>query len=267
MQSVSLCDEVRVEEKFGSEHSFEFSTNGDFEIKGKTLEERAAEAFFAETGIPMPCLKVSVKKMVPAYAGLGGGSADVAALLTSLKARWCPQMPDQRLEEIGAMVGSDMPFCIRGGTALSTGRGEILTDMPSMPDCGLVICRPDFGIPTGELFAKVDERERQLIHPQTEKAIRCLQENDLRGLASCLGNVFEQVLPEAAKDVIDRIKQELLESGAMASSMSGSGSAVFGIFDSEVAARQACREMKYRGWKTVFACRPVVRGKHLEAIP
>ena len=156
MQTVSLCDTVTVEE---TAEGFSLHTNGDFIPAGKkTLEQRAAEAFFTTAGQRMPGLSVTLEKRTPAYAGLGGGSADVAALLHILRDHWCPEMPGELLERIGGTVGSDMPFCVRGGTALAEGRGEVLTDLPELPDCTLVICKPDLGIPTAELFARVRGR-------------------------------------------------------------------------------------------------------------
>ena len=153
MQTVSLCDTVTVMEEA---NGFILRTDGDFIPAGKkTLEQRAAEAFFTAVGRPMPGLSVMLEKRTPAYAGLGGGSADVAALLRILGDVWCPEMPGEELERIGFTVGSDMPFCVRGGTALAEGRGEILTDLPPLPDCTFVLCKPDFGIPTPELFARV----------------------------------------------------------------------------------------------------------------
>ena len=154
MQTVSLCDSVELSE--GGE-GFTLSMAGFAPPEGrKTLEQRAAEAFFARLGRAMPPLTVAITKRTPAYAGLGGGSADVAALLRILRDRYAPEMEDTTLESIGAEVGSDMPFCLRGGTALAAGRGEILTDLPPLPDCWIVLCKPPFPIPTPMLFARAD---------------------------------------------------------------------------------------------------------------
>ena len=132
MQTISLCDTVSVEETAAG---FELRTDGDFIPAGKkTLEQRAAEAFFEAAGLPMPGLRVTLEKVTPAYAGLGGGSADVAALLRILRDNYAPEMSTEELERIGFTVGSDMPFCVRGGTALAEGRGEVLTDLPPLPD-------------------------------------------------------------------------------------------------------------------------------------
>ena len=144
MQSVSLCDTVTVEE---TGIGFALLADGFTVPAGKSsLEQQAAEAFFAAVGRPMPPLTVHLEKTTPAYAGLGGGSADVAALLRCLRRQYAPEMPVEQLRAIGLTVGSDMPFCVSGGTALAEGRGERLTALPALPDCWIVLCKPEFGI-------------------------------------------------------------------------------------------------------------------------
>ena len=235
MQTVSLCDSVELAE--GGE-GFTLSMAGFAPPEGrKTLEQRAAEAFFARLGRAMPPLTVRIAKRTPAYAGLGGGSADVAALLRILRDRYAPKMEDAALEAIGAEVGSDMPFCLRGGTALAEGRGEILTDLPPLPDCWIVLCKPPFPIPTPMLFARADSvaiRHRPDI-PGMRKA---LENGDLEGVAGRLGNVFEEVLPPECGAVF-AIRDALLAAGALGAGMSGSGPTVFGIFREEGLARAA----------------------------
>lgn len=252
MQAVSLCDAVSVEEREGG---FALHTDGDFIPEDKkTLEQRAAEAFFAAIGRPMPGLSVTLKKRTPAYAGLGGGSADVAALLRILRDVYCPEMSGAELESIGFAVGSDMPFCVRGGTALAEGRGEILTDLHPLPDCVLVICKPDFGIPTPSLFALVDGEEPTR-RPDIGGMVAALKVGDLNGVASRLGNVFEEILPEAYQEVFV-IKRRLLELGALNAAMSGSGPAVFGVFRNWETARQAAEILK-RVYAQTFLAEPV----------
>ena len=249
MQTISLCDAVTVRE---TGEGFTLHTGGDFIPAGKkTLEQRAAEAFFAETGQPVPGLEVTLEKRTPAYAGLGGGSADVAALLRILRDRHCPAMPTEQLERIGFAIGSDMPFCVRGGTALAEGRGEVLTDLPPLPDCWLVLCKPAFGIPTPSLFALVDggELERR---PDIDGMMNALRAGDLDGVAARLGNVFEEVLPGEYREVFD-IKRRLLDLGALNAAMSGSGPTVFGLFRERETAAKAAEALKARYSQTYLA--------------
>ena len=249
MQTISLCDTVTVEE---TESGFVLETDGDFIPAGKkTLEQQAAEHFFAAADLPMPGLRVRLTKRTPAYAGLGGGSADVAALLRILRDKYAPDMTTEELERIGLLVGSDMPFCVRGGTALAEGRGEVLTDLPALPDCVFVLCKPDFGIPTGNLFALVDGGELQK-RPDTDGMMAALERGDLDGVAARLGNVFEEVLPEEFHEVF-AIKARLMELGAMNAAMSGSGPTVFGIFRHVKTAEAAAEALRERYAQTYVA--------------
>ena len=249
MQTISLCDTVTVEETAAG---FELQTDGDFIPAGKkTLEQWAAEAFFEAIGQPMPGLRVTLEKVTPAYAGLGGGSADVAALLRILRDTYAPGLPAEGLERIGFTVGSDMPFCVRGGTALAEGRGEVLTDLTPLPDCWFVLCKPDFGIPTPSLFARVDGGE--LTHRPDINGMRlALETGDLPGVAARLGNVFEGVLPEEYHEVF-HIKKRLMELSALNAAMSGSGPTVFGVFAEQETARRAAEVLKETYQQTYLA--------------
>ena len=249
MQTISLCDTVSVEEC--SEGFSLRASDGFIPADKKTLEERAIEAFFAEIGSPVPGLAVTLEKRTPAYAGLGGGSADIAALLRLLRQAYAPELSAEDLERIGFQVGSDMPFCVRGGTALAEGRGEILTDLPPMPDCWILLCKPDFGIPTPELFALVDGGELQT-RPDQSGMMAALEVGDLEGVAAHLCNVFEEVLPETYSEVF-KIKARMLELGALNSAMSGSGPTVFGIFADEAKARLAMEALNMRYAQTYLA--------------
>ena len=247
MQTVSLCDTVTVEE---TAEGFSLQTDGDFIPAGKkTLEQQAAEAFFQSAG-----LAVTLGKRTPAYAGMGGGSADVAALLRLLRDRYCPAMEDEELERIGLTVGSDMPFCVRGGTALAEGRGEVLTDLPPLPPCAFVLCKPDFGIPTPTLFARVDGAELT-DRPDVGGMAEALAAGDLEGVAARLGNVFEEVLPPEYGEVF-RIKERLRELGALNAAMSGSGPTVFGMFRRREEAERAAAVLK-AAYAQTYVAEPV----------
>ena len=249
MQTISLRDNVTVKETAAG---FALHTNGDFIPAGKkTLEQRAAEAFFAATGTPMPGLDVTLEKVTPAYAGLGGGSADVAALLRILREAYAPELPTPELERIGFTVGSDMPFCVRGGTCLAEGRGEVLTDLAPLPECTIVLCKPGFGIPTPMLFARVDGGELTC-RPDIGGMVMALAEGDLEGVAARLGNVFEEVLPEEYQEVFT-IKRRLLELGALNAAMSGSGPTVFGIFRQQETAERAAEVLRETYAQTYLA--------------
>ena len=252
MQTVSLCDTVTVEERGAG---FVLRARGITLPEGKkSLEQQAAERFFAYIGQAMPSLSVTLEKRTPAYAGLGGGSADVAALLHILRDAYAPALPAEDLESIGFAVGSDMPFCVRGGTALAEGRGERLTDLPPLPECWFVLCKPDFGIPTPSLFARV-HTEGIACRPDTASMVDALARHDLAGVARRLGNVFEQVLPEEYGEVFT-IKKRLLSLGALGATMSGSGPTVFGLFHSAAAAKEAAAALK-ADYAQTYVAQPV----------
>lgn len=254
MQTVSLCDDVTLEE---AGEDFALSARGLALPSGKTLEQRAAEAFFAALGRPVPGLRVTLEKKTPAYAGLGGGSADVAALLRLLRQRYAPDMSSEKLEAIGGQIGSDMPFCVRGGTALAEGRGDELTDLRPLPDCRFVICKPDFDLPTGPMFARL-RFDGELSRPDVDGMVSALELGDLTAAAKCAGNVFEAVLELEERREIEWIKEVLLRRGALAAAMSGSGPAAFGLFAPDAETAGALAELKRR-YAQVFEARPVGR--------
>ena len=252
MQTVSLSDTVRVETKADG---FSLQMEGFSPPEGKkTLEQRAAEAFFAHIERPVPGLAVSVEKRTPAYGGMGGGSADVAALLRILRDAYAPDLSGEVLEQIGFTVGSDMPFCVRGGTALAEGRGERLTDLAPLPECTFVVCKPDFGIPTPELFAAVDGTELTK-RPDIDGMTAALAAGDLQGVAARLFNVFEEALPSQYHEVFV-IKQRMKDLGALNALMSGSGPSVFAIFEKAHLAEQAAETLK-KTYEQTWIAKPV----------
>ena len=166
----------------------------------------------------------------------------MAALLRILRDTYAPELSTEALERIGLTVGSDMPFCVRGGTALAEGRGEVLADLNPLPTCTFVLCKPEFGILTPALFARVDGGEL-VRRPDIDGMMTALAAGDLSGVASRLGNVFEEVLPVEYHEVF-RIKEQLMNLGALNAAMSGSGPTVFGIFAEESSAKEAADILK-----------------------
>ena len=166
-------------------------------------------------------------------------------------------MPREALEAVGRQIGSDMPFCVRGGTGLAEGRGDLLTDLPPLPDCRFVICKPDFDLPTGPMFARL-RFDKSLPHPDVDRMSAALKQGDLAGAARCVGNVFETVLEPPERREIQRIKEALLRRGALAAAMSGSGPAVFGLFSPEAETNGALEELGRR-YAQVFEAFPVGR--------
>ena len=253
MQSVALCDTVRCDFYEGGEIAAE-SDSPYVPADSRNLTWRAAEAFFRAVGAEQPGLSIRIEKRIPVSAGMAGGSSDGAAMLRLLRRELAPALSQEELEAIGASVGSDVPYCIRGTTALARGRGELLTDLPPLPPCTILLCKPDFPISTPELFGAVRVR-RLRFHPDTAGLCRALEAGDLEGICRRIYNVFEDVLPRRFSQVLE-IKQAMLQLDAMAASMTGSGPTVFGIYGSPEAADRAAEVLR-RDFRQVYVTRPV----------
>ena len=253
MQTCSLHDDVRIE-LTGEDGVTVESNFGFLPRDGSNIAVKAASAFFDAAGMRGQGARITLRKRIPVGAGLGGGSADAAAVLRGLNTLCQTRLDAGTLETIGAALGSDVPFCVRGGTALAVGRGEKLLPAPEMPACGIVICKPRFSIRTPELFSMIDSR-RSRIHPDTEGLLDAMAAGDVGNLARRMYNVFEEVLPRRCSD-IGAIKRALLDAGALGAVMSGTGSAVFGLFPGLSEAEQAAAALRVR-WRETFASEPM----------
>ena len=253
MQTASLCDDVCI--TLNDSGTVTARTNFGFLPKdGRNIAVKAAEIFFAAAGMAEQGAEISLQKRIPVGAGLGGGSADAAAVLRGLNELTGAGLSAEALEKLGETLGSDVPFCVRGGTKLAVNRGELLQPAPTMPECGIVICKPRFSIRTPELFGRIDSR-RSRIHPDTEGLLSAMAAGDLDGMARRMYNVFEDVLPRNCSEV-GVIKHALLDAGALGAVMSGTGSAVFGVFP-EIAAAEAAAARLKGTYKECFSAVPV----------
>lgn len=213
----------------------------------ENLAHRAASLFFRETGIAGGAA-LTLEKRIPSQAGLGGGSSDAASALLALRKLYAPALPDTELETMAAALGSDVPFFIRGGTQLATGRGEVLSPLPPLTDGWFVIVKPTESFSTPSMYRRLDE-----LPPACTPPLPPLQ-GGLPALAAGLFNRFETAIP--AGSAVWDIKARLAAYGALASLLSGSGSAVFGLFDTETAARAAVEALR-PAWPEIFLARPV----------
>lgn len=252
MQTVSLCDSLTITaEKDGLVHAV---TSLPY-VPGDTrnLAVRAALRFLEMVGDRNCGMKIAIRKEIPVGAGMAGGSADAAAVLRALNRAYGEPFTAEELCSAGESVGSDVAFCLRGGTALASGRGEILQPLSPLPPCHFVICKPDFSISTPELFRKLDESKLSC-HPDTEGLLAALEKNDLDGICRRMYNVFEDV-PDRRMRTIQAAKGALLDCGALGAIMTGTGSAVFGVFRSGETAASACETLKkeYRFCRTAEA--------------
>ena len=240
MQTVSLCDEVHI--SFSESGRVQAKSNLSF-IPGdeRNLAVRAALCYLRAAGKEGQGMLITLDKKVPVGAGMGGGSSDAAAVLRALNRHFGALSPTA-LEELSASVGSDVPFCVRCGTALATGRGEKLETLPDMPPCDFVICKPDFSISTPELFRKLDQSSARC-HPDTAGLLAALSEGNLDQLCRRMYNVFEDIADRRMR-VVKEIKGCLLDHGALGAVMTGTGSAVFGVFRPGAAPEQAVASLR-----------------------
>ena len=227
MQTVSICDELELRPtdtgRVQVKSNFSFIPGDE-----RNLAAKAALGFFEAVGKQGQGLLITLQKSIPVGAGMAGGSADAAAVLRALNRLYGAPLTADALETLAARVGSDVPFCVRGGTALATGRGEKLETLPSLPACKFVVCKPDFSISTPELFRKLDQTGLRC-HPDTAGILAALRDGELEPVARRMYNVFEEVDDRRLRTVRE-IKSVLLDCGALGAIMTGTGSAVFGVF-------------------------------------
>lgn len=183
----------------------------------KILKER----FNVQKGV-----SITIEKLIPVAAGLAGGSSDAAATLRGLNALWKLGLSGEQLAEIGAEIGSDVSFCVYGGTAIATGRGEIIEHIPTPPPCWVVLAKPQIGVSTADVYRNL--KVSQMVHPDVDKMIASISNRDYEGICDTLGNVLEQVTFQMHPEVA-RIKEQMKRFGADAVLMSGSGPTVFGL--------------------------------------
>ena len=247
MQSIALCDDLSITPA-GGEGSM--STNLSYlPTDGRNLAQLAAAAFRDATGLGGG-VDIAIEKNIPVCAGMGGGSSDAAAVLRAMNELTGAGLSTAELAKIGEAVGSDVPYCVMGGTALAEGRGEILTPLPALPHCWVAVCKPSFPVSTPQLFGRVDVR-KIVRRPDTAGVIAALEGGDLIGVARRLYNVFEDVLEPRRHGEIESIKAAMVDCGALGASMSGSGPTVFGLFEDKHGAEEACGRLSEL-YKQVF---------------
>ena len=251
MQSITLSDTLTLEPDGGEE--LQVQSNLQFLPTGeKNLAAQAALRFWEARGLTPRGMTITIRKNIPVCAGMAGGSSDGAAVLRALNRMEGEPFSPEELARIGARVGSDVPYCVLGGTALAEGRGEELTPLPPLPTCWVVVCKPEFSISTPALFAQID-RVRLRCHPDTRGAVAALEAGDLGGVARRLYNVFEDALPDRQRTRVQEIKSTLIQCGALGASMSGTGPTVFGLFHREDRAREADAQLREYNRETFLA--------------
>ncbi|WP_194540296.1 4-(cytidine 5'-diphospho)-2-C-methyl-D-erythritol kinase [Paenibacillus sp. JZ16] len=174
---------------------------------------------------------IHLDKKIPVAAGLAGGSSDAAATLRGLNRLWGLGIPQEELLALGAELGSDVPFCVTGGTALATGRGEVLTPIPNPPQCWVIVAKPPINVSTAEVYGRLRSEQIQR-HPSAERMVEALTQGNFQQMCQSLGNVLEEVTLKMHPEV-QQLKEGMLKLGADGALMSGSGPTVFGLVSKE----------------------------------
>ena len=241
MQTVSITDSVVLEQT--GEKGIHAACNFRYiPTDERNLAVRAAGAFLDTIGEEKNGILIRMDKTIPVGAGMAGGSADAAAVLRGMNRLYGSRMNRRDLEKLGERIGSDVAFCIAGGTSLARGRGEVLEDLTPMPDCAIVVCKPGFSISTPELFRKLDQIGLRT-HPDTTGMLSALESGNLKEISMRMFNVFEEVEDRRMRSE-NEIKHVLLDYGALGAVMTGTGSAVFGVFSDETAAETCAAHLR-----------------------
>ena len=252
MQSVDLADTVTVE---ACKEKGIFLTCSDDRLPTdqKNIAYKAALKFCEYAGVE-PSFRIHIEKKIPFAAGLAGGSADAAAVIAGLNSILNTGFTQRQLCEIGLSVGSDVPFCIAGGTQLSQSTGGVLSPLKELADCFIVLAKPEAGVSTAEAYAAADNT--QLYRPDSMRMLDACEKGDFEGICKYAGNVFEQVI-----EVPERVefKKIMRDCGASLCQMSGSGPTVFGIFRN-IDEAEKCTAKLREICNDVYLAKPVNHG-------
>lgn len=255
MQSISLGDIITVEKTDSEDITISCDTKGVPTDKSNIVY-KCAEKFFDYADIKNDMgIHIHIEKHTPFCAGMGGGSADGAAVLIALNKMFNTNYPEKILCKIGVKVGADIPFCIIGGTALALDTGGVVAPLPDLENYHIVVVKPNDGVSTKEAYDAVDGLE-YMKHPKNQEMLECFADADFENGLKLCNNVFEQ-----AFDINGRvdIKDIMNKNGAVASCMTGSGSAIYGIFKEKRNA-EASAKLLEKQFENVYICTPEKNG-------
>lgn len=243
MQTVGIFD--RVDLIWKEEPGIQVETNLYYlPTNENNLVYKAAKLLMDEFQVQEGLL-IRLRKFIPVAAGMAGGSSDAAAVLFGVNKMFRLGLTTEELMERGVKIGADVPYCILRGTALSEGIGEVLTSLPPVPQCQVLVAKPGINVSTKFVYENLHANDlRPEQHPDIDGMIRAIKAQDLQEIADKLGNVLETVTVKEYP-VIQEIKDKMVEFGAIGSLMSGSGPTVFGLFTNPKAAQQAYEELRY----------------------
>lgn len=253
MQSISIRDDVEIDIGTGKPWAL-LCDKEEIPLDETNLAWKAAQVFQETLKKDLGGVEIRITKRIPVRAGLGGGSADAAAVLRALNRHFDNPLSIFALAELGAQVGSDVPFCVLGGTAMVEGRGEQVRKLANMPECVFVVCMPGFDVSTQELYRKLDETAIAH-HPDNRAMESALLEGDLPKIAENLYNVFDPVVTAEHLE-LNYIKSIMNSYASMGHQMTGSGSAVYAILENFEYAAVVCNMLK-ENYPGIFIAMPV----------
>ena len=251
MQSIDLYDELNIEKQ---SKDITIKCNKPYvPTDERNLAYKAAKLFIEKYEINSG-VNISIKKNIPVCAGLAGGSTDGAAVLKAMNKIFGVEASDEELIKLGLKLGADVPYCIKGGTALCKGVGEEVTELSSFKDKILVLVKPPFGVSTKSVYQEFD-LSKVRSHPNTEVLIKAIERNDLKVVSNNMKNLLENVTLRKHKVLIN-IKEEMKSLGSIGTMMSGSGPTVFAFFDDMLKAQRCFEKMKLK-YNDVFITRTI----------
>lgn len=243
MQTIQMYDQLEIKES--KEPGIRLTTNLPFlPCNDGNLVYKAAKLLMDEFDIRQG-VDMNLTKFIPVAAGMAGGSSDAAAALVGINRMFQLGLTKRQLMERGVQIGADVPYCVLRGTALAEGIGEKLTVLPPMPDCWILIGKPGISVSTKYVYTTLD-LNTDTVHPDIDGMKKALEDGNLYGITERMGNVLQDVTIPAYPEV-ERIKEQMKTLGAVNAMMSGSGPTVFGIFDNEEKAQEACQKLRESG--------------------
>lgn len=243
MQTIRMYDQLDMRKSV--EPGIHLTTNKKYiPVDENNLVWRAAKLMMDTCGI-MEGVSIHLHKVIPVAAGMAGGSSDAAATLVGMNRLFHCGLSKEKLMELGVQIGADVPYCVLRGTALAEGIGEKLTVLPPMPDCWILIGKPGISVSTKYVYTTLD-LNTDTVHPDIDGMKKALKDGNLYGITERMGNVLQDVTIPAYPEV-ERIKEQMKTLGAVNAMMSGSGPTVFGIFDNEEKAQEACQKLRESG--------------------
>ena len=243
MQTIRMYDQLDMRKSV--EPGIHLTTNKKYiPVDENNLVWRAAKLMMDTCGI-IEGVSIHLHKVIPVAAGMAGGSSDAAATLVGMNRLFHCGLSKEKLMELGVQIGADVPYCVLRGTALAEGIGEKLTVLPPMPDCWILIGKPGISVSTKYVYTTLD-LNTDTVHPDIDGMKKALEDGNLYGITERMGNVLQDVTIPAYPEV-ERIKEQMKALGALNAMMSGSGPTVFGIFDNEEKAQEACQKLRESG--------------------